>query len=74
MSENNYPEMPSEQSSSVSNLDRICGIDEQFIENKKEYQSLINDMKCPMCGKEMIIGIVQSDREVQIKKEVSYDE
>ena len=21
-------------------------------------------MKCPMCGKEMIIGIVQSDREV----------
>lgn len=31
-------------------------------------------MKCPMCGKEMIIGIVQSDREVQIKKEVSYDE
>ena len=49
MSENNYPEMPSEQSSSVSNLDRICGIDEQFIENKKEYESLINDMKCPMC-------------------------
>ena len=21
-------------------------------------------MKCPMCGKEMILGIVQSDREV----------
>ena len=46
MSENSYPEIPSDQFSSLSNFDRVCGIDEQFIENKKEYLSLINDMKC----------------------------
>jgi hypothetical protein len=31
--------------------EHICGIDPIFIENRKNYESLINDMKCPMCLK-----------------------
>lgn len=32
-------------------FDRICGIDPSCVENREKYESLINDMKCPMCLK-----------------------
>ena len=32
-------------------FNRICGIDPSCVENSKKYESLINDMKCPICLK-----------------------
>ena len=32
-------------------FNRICGIDPSCVENRKKYESLINDMKCPICLK-----------------------
>ena len=32
-------------------FNRICGIDPSCVENRQKYESLINDMKCPICLK-----------------------